>query len=190
MSSLRPSAWAVVNAHLRADPRKTGVLAVLFVVLAMVVGRLWLGSGGAAEAEAQAGSQAAAGTANATPPGSGVPNAARIRARAKVSVPAAPATQRADPFAVDADVFPRTRSDPDEEPGPEAPPTGGRADEIRAAAASLHLQSTLSGASPLACISGRVVQPGDRIDGFVVESIAPGNVVLRRDGVRVMLQLR
>jgi hypothetical protein len=49
------------------------------------------------------------------------------------------------------------------------------------------LQSTISGTLPMAWINGRCVQPGEAIEGFVLEQIEPTRVVLRRgDEVRVL----
>jgi len=47
---------------------------------------------------------------------------------------------------------------------------------------SLELQSTLIGPNPIAYISGRLVRPGDRIDGFSVVRIEHRRVLLERDG--------
>jgi len=58
-----------------------------------------------------------------------------------------------------------------------------------AAAAELVLESTIVGPAPLASIGGRVVRPGDEIDGFVLERVEPTRVMRRRHEIRVILPL-
>ncbi|MFQ5422696.1 MAG: hypothetical protein ACE5F9_01820 [Phycisphaerae bacterium] len=48
--------------------------------------------------------------------------------------------------------------------------------------AALHLQATLTGSTPTAYVSGRLVREGDTINGFSVVHIADRRVTLRKSG--------
>ena len=48
--------------------------------------------------------------------------------------------------------------------------------------ASLKLQTTVSGAKPMAIISGKVVRPGDAVGSFTVTQIVQGAVTVENDG--------
>jgi len=62
---------------------------------------------------------------------------------------------------------------------PDVQPTAGQQD--------FRLQSTICGTLSMAWINGRCVQPGESIEGFVLEQIEPARVVLRRgNDVRVL----
>lgn len=54
----------------------------------------------------------------------------------------------------------------------------------------LLLQSTLTGAKPMAYISGRLVHPGDDIDGFSVVKISDRQVTLARAGMTATLAMK
>lgn len=54
----------------------------------------------------------------------------------------------------------------------------------------LLLQSTLTGAKPMAYISGRLVRPGDNIDGFSVVRIYDRRVTLARAGMTASLAMK
>ena len=70
------------------------------------------------------------------------------------------------------------------------PPAPVVEDPIEAAARALVLQSTLCGETPLACINGVFLRPGQRVSGFVLEKVEPTRVLLGREGVKVELYLR
>jgi hypothetical protein len=61
--------------------------------------------------------------------------------------------------------------------------------EVREAAASLMLQSTVVGNSPLAVINGEIVRVGDRVESFLVVGIEARRVIVRKDGITVTLPL-
>jgi hypothetical protein len=60
-------------------------------------------------------------------------------------------------------------------------------DNVRIAAASLKLQSTVMGAHPGAMVSGTMVREGDNISGFRVVSIEARQVIVEREGVKLAL---
>ncbi|NOG54110.1 MAG: hypothetical protein HND57_07240 [Planctomycetes bacterium] len=63
------------------------------------------------------------------------------------------------------------------------------ADEIQAEAARLNLESIMHGVSPLAIINGRVVRPGEQVDGFELRRVNETSVILSRDGITVRLEI-
>ncbi len=56
--------------------------------------------------------------------------------------------------------------------------------------AGLELQSTITGAMPLAYVSGRVVRPGDTIAGFSVVRIEDRRIVVRKSGITRVLTMQ
>lgn len=67
-----------------------------------------------------------------------------------------------------------------------------RQEEIRRINAdleSLVLQSTITGPVPLAHISGRLVRPGDHVDGFSVVRIDDRRVTLERSGIERVIKM-
>lgn len=63
------------------------------------------------------------------------------------------------------------------------------ADEIHAQAAGLHLESIMQGAVPMAIVNGRVIRPGQRVDGFELKRVNETSVVLSKDGIEVRLEI-
>ncbi len=55
-------------------------------------------------------------------------------------------------------------------------------DEVEQAFESLELQATMTGPTPRAYISGRLVRAGDRVAGFIVVRVSDRRVELRRGG--------
>lgn len=186
MSRAKPPILVVLKAHFRANRRKTGILAVLAVVMMVVYGRMFFKSGGPSPAGA---SVVVADPAPANTSTSAGSRPAKVTPRVTLSDPV-PAGVSRDPFVVDLDKFARA-------PGESAIPAqtieiveGDPHAEIRAAADELELQAISYGESPLACISGQLVLPGQEIAGFVVSSVEPMRVVLRRGSIEVALNLR
>ncbi|HEY1922220.1 MAG TPA: hypothetical protein VGG44_05600, partial [Tepidisphaeraceae bacterium] len=60
-------------------------------------------------------------------------------------------------------------------------------DNVRIAAASLKLQSTIMGAHPGAMVNGTMVRVGDSISGFRVLNIEATQVIVEREGVKLAL---
>ena len=187
MGSRRPSVWILIRAHLRGDPKKTAVLVLLSIVMVGVYARLFLSisKGGPQEVSAADVAPTAVPTVSVddTPPS----GARAKKTRVRLDRPLVRKLSR-DPFTLGSDFMVDSSS-----------ANGQATDEARsldpvqrarAAAAALVLESTLCGSMPLAAISGRVVRPGEKIDGFVLERIEPNRVILRRHEVRVVLPLR
>jgi hypothetical protein len=186
MSSARPPIRVLLQAHFRADPRKTTVLALLVVVLIAACVRWWLKSSSPATADAS--QVAGAVDPSLLPLGHNGDESAQavLPPREPVDLPARQELSR-DPFAIDLEAFPWAATG---EPTDNALPAVDMTEErIRAAAAQLVLQMILHDDSPLACISGRIVRPGQKIDGFVVSRIDQAQVVLHRQGVEITLDL-
>ena len=185
MGSGRPPVWILIRAHLRRHPNKTAVLVLLAVVMVVVYARLFLTTDGPQEAVAADRAVAA------SPPAAGVGVSASrtgpAEARVRLDRPLIRKLGR-NPFALGSD----RSADPSSADGSSTSeaPSLDPAQQVRDAAAKLVLESTICGSAPLASISGRVVRPGDEIEGFVLERVEPTKVVLRRHEIRVILPLR
>lgn len=178
----QPPIWIVLKAHLRADRRKTGVLIALVAVMVVVYARTFWTSDAPQTVEASAPPAAVEAADDSS---------ARSSRMVRISLPEPPPQELdRDPFQIDLMQFPRTDGRP-EPPEPTRDFVGPAEDEdLYGAASDLVLQSTICGDSPLACINSRVVRPGEEIDGFVLESVRPTHVVLRRGGLDVILELK
>ncbi len=187
MGSGRPPIRVLIRAHLQADPKKTAVLVLLAVVMVIVYVRMFSSSetpqvAVAADPALVVPAAAASGAAQ-----NQAPQASPRVARTLLPQPAIRELAR-DPFVVPSLYAQATPASTDEEPSGLTGPALER--EIRTGAEQLVLQSTISGRVPLATINGRVLSPGDEIEGFVLEQIEPTSVVIRRAGVRVKLPLK
>ena len=60
-------------------------------------------------------------------------------------------------------------------------------DNVRIAAASLKLQTTIMGAHRGAMVNGTMVREGDSVSGFRVLSIEARQVIVEREGVKLAL---
>lgn len=177
MSASRPPLWIALRAHFAADRRKTAVLVLLSVALAAVYARLFWGS----PASAEAGAVAPQPTTAASPLESRT-SAAPAPARIKPNRPLIRDLIR-DPFAVQLDRFPKDPTAVTAPPVARAVPNvPGARREMPSTAdqPEFRLQSTICGTLPMAWINGRCIQPGEAIDGFVLEQVEPARVVLRR----------
>jgi len=184
MGNGRPPVWILIRAHLRGDPKKTAVLVLLAVVMVVVYARLFITTGGPQEVSAA--DQAVA----AVPPVAASASASEngpAEARVKLDRPLTRSLSR-NPFTLSAD---RLSNASGADGGLTVESLGlDPVERARAAAAELVLESTIVGSAPLASISGRIVRPGDEIDGFVLERVEPTKVVLRQNEIRVILPLR
>ncbi|HOW72253.1 MAG TPA: hypothetical protein PKY77_16760 [Phycisphaerae bacterium] len=174
--------WWRVRLHLAADLKKAGILVLLCVIMiiagACLVWNRKAPSPATATTMATLASPAAPTHVAAAPQpasrtGSNRPWVREIR-RDPFTLPvAAPPhlakTVRSNQVAADT---------PDRDP------------PVRRAAAALVLQNTVPGPRPSATINGQVVRQGDIVDDFVVERIEPARVTVRRETVRVTLELR
>ena len=191
MSKAKPPLWIVLRAHFRASPRKTGLLIALAVILVVVYVRLFMTSSSPSEAGAAV-TDAPGPDPTGVNPGGTAHKAGPVAQRVPLSVPVSTRLAR-NPFVVDPSKFPITNSPVDPGPVSATPGEGPTADPnemIRAAASELTLQAVFYGESPLACINGEVVSPGQEIAGFHVKRIEPTRVVLHQGGIDVALNLR
>lgn len=185
MGSGRPPVWILIRAHLRRDPKRTAVLVLLAVVMVVVYARLFFT--GDSPQEASAADRAVAVVPPTAAAGGSNSATGPAEARVKLDRPLFRRLSR-DPFTLGSGHLVDTPGvngrSTSEAPGLD--PT----QQAQDAAAEFVLESTIVGPEPLASISGRVVRPGDEIDGFVLERVEPTKVVLRRHEIRVILQLR
>ena len=65
-----------------------------------------------------------------------------------------------------------------------------RKDELRTAAASLKVQTIMSGKRKAAMINGSLKAEGEEINGFEVEKINADSVIVRKDGSRFALKMQ
>jgi hypothetical protein len=203
--------WSTLGAHFAADRRKTAVLAVMTVVMLIVWGRLFFKSDASLAAASQAAivpelitTSSDAATSDRVSESAVEPvHEPALPASAAVDVSDAPRDLARELFAADWKSFrPALPTQPAD--GRSVEPQGlwgrfraaaraesarqqRRAERIRRDAAGLVLQSTVIGRDPTAMVSGRLVRLGDRLDAFEVVEIGPGRVVVRKDGVRVVL---
>lgn len=211
--------WTQLRAQLAADPKKAAILGVLCVVLALVWVRVFMRPGrvGATElASASVSPDLMAPNAEAAPsPAVAVGGRAGLMAPATevqtslivptVDISGVPRELPRDPFELDREWLGTAvlTSQPTAQESSwselwDAFRESARArrkiharrmHQIESDAAKLKLQSTLVGPAPTAVINGLIVQPGDTIDGFVIDAIEPRLVRVRKDGHTVSLSL-
>lgn len=102
-------------------------------------------------------------------------------------------------FALDSPVLPSTAEKPKDSPGwftkfgwklsEYQRERGENLDLIKSELAELELQSTMTGSSRSAYISGRLVREGDSIRGFSVVQIGDRRVTLRKSGISETLTM-
>jgi hypothetical protein len=112
-----------------------------------------------------------------------------------------------NPFAIPLDLYPRDAASSLDSPASQsgywdlvAKSLSSRADQqeqrqiltdnVRIAAASLKLESTIMGARRGAMINGNMVREGDSVAGFRVLNIQPGQVIVEREGIKLALQMQ
>lgn len=182
MADMRPPVAVLIAAHIKAQPRKTAVLGILFVLMLGVYARMYVRSYGPRNASAE---QSAATTGISEPAQRTRPPAGRVT----LELPLRRELRR-DPFRVNLSDYPVHH--PEDVSGHQ-PVTGTPGDEeIRSKAERLRLQSILwrEGGSAVACIGERMVQAGDEIEGLTVTRVEATRVYLEREGVRFVLKLR
>jgi hypothetical protein len=62
-------------------------------------------------------------------------------------------------------------------------------DNIRIAAESLKLDSTIMGATPGALVNGQLVREGSIVDGFRVLRIEPRQLIIEREGIKLAVMM-
>jgi len=202
--------WATIRAHFAADRRKSAILAVMMVVMLIVWGRLLFKSdpsiAAASQMEIVPELAATAGGARAARDAVVEPAIEKPTAAVNpVDVTDASREPARDLFAVSWDSFQPalTTNAADVEPGKphgfwgrvraaahaESLRQRQRAENVRHQAGALVVQSTVIGREPAAMISGRLVHVGERIGDFELVEITARRVVVRKDGIRVILSM-
>jgi hypothetical protein len=195
---------------LKADPKKTGSLAVLVLLLAVLVGRQFMGG----RVRPQSASAATVGNQlNAVSVAQKKPAASVSRVSAAASEalqkwgeqPATPISRNL--FAVRIDYFPLDGSRTTQNGAPD----GGfwveleksmslRTDErqrrenqiasFKVEAEKLKLESIMLGAAPRAMIDGQLVGEGNVVANFRVVKIEARRVIIERDGIMLEIQMK
>jgi hypothetical protein len=194
---------------LKADPKKTGTLAVLGAVLAVMVGRMVMSSGGKSVPSSAAAAVSAPGTAagstNATPAQQAV-NRSVLAAMQKWSDAPVPPVSR-NLFAVRIEYFPvdgsRTTPTPQSDDGfwqrleksmaVQADQRDKRDNMIanfKDEAAKLKLESTMMGPQPKALVSGELVGEGSVVAKFRIAKIEARRIIIEREGIRLEIQMK
>lgn len=164
MATAKPPLGVMIRAHLLADPRKTAVLVILALVMLGVYAKvLFKPKEAVAEAPVNVLPTNPADAANPTA-------AENTQERVVVNRPVIRDLPR-DPF-MSAYGF--------------ASPTAA---ENGSEKAELVLQSVICGAAPMACINGTFLQPGQKINGFVLRQVENTYVVLQQGDATVQLPL-
>lgn len=215
MSQLKGQWWATLRAHLAADQRKTIALAVLSVIMVIVWARLIFKSDTSIAAASQMEIVPELVAMNREAP-TAAPNSSTMQvvdaSPEKPRVPLTPVDVSSvsrefarDLFAADWETFPRAVATQPSEGDASRPRSfvgrireaaraesarqRRRAESVRREAAGLVVQSTVIGHEPSAMVSGKLVHVGDRLGDLDVVEIRAGQVVVRKDGVRVILSM-
>jgi|GEM_PF-1218139 len=188
MGIQKPPFWVVLRAHAKADPRKTGLLIVLTLV--MVVVYVWTFWKPPASSEAAPVGNLVMATPMIPSPATltCVPPSTAETVREKLAQPLHRSLVR-DPFAISHDML---RDETEQQQDAHLPDhyDTDPLQTLRELASDLELESTICGTNPLAHINGRIVLPGEDIAGFTLKSVEPHRVILHRDGIRVSLHLK
>jgi hypothetical protein len=192
-----------------ADPKRSGALAILAVLLIALIGRTIMQSGGkAVPATASAAKTApSAGTGSKTAAGAAAfqPLVGVSAAMQKWSEQAVPPISR-NIFAVRMEYFrvegSRTPQSGQQDEGfwarleksmaQQADQKDKRENLIanyRAEAAKLRLQSTMMGSQPRAMVNGELVREGSVVASFRVERIEARRIIVEREGIRLEIQM-
>lgn len=186
MAKNKPPFWIVFVAHLKADPRKTGILVLLGLVMVGVYARVLFKPDDASASEdtssllpADTNKKGSQEASSASSQDSQEPEADRL----VLSNPPTRQLHR-NPFLMNhRDWGTSTEETTDNNL---ADPQGRLAE----AAEEMTLQSTIvANDRPIACINNIFVQQGQRINGFLVEKIEPTQVTLRQSDYVVTLLL-
>lgn len=173
------------------NPRKGGVVAVLLVVALVMWGRLlWQQTPSSASAEVTAPAASVDGV-EAMLDGPVLPGEP---ARRRVELTLRDKLGR-DLFALPRGAYApvqvedESSGQTEEKSSPEPADENGQLASVRRAASELSLQSVATGEHPYAVINGRVLGPGQRINGLTVVRIGKRHVVLGWQDVTVRLDM-
>jgi hypothetical protein len=198
-----------IQESIKADPKKTGVLSVLVIVLLVVVGRLVL-SGGKSLPNSAAAATAAV-QANTAKFGTATPapqqqNRTAMAAMQKWALAPVPAVSR-NLFAVKIEYFPvdGSRTLPlaqtddgfwqrlEKSMALQADQRDKRENLIanfKDEAAKLRLESTMMGPQPKAMVNGELVGEGSVVANFRIDQIEARRIIVEREGIRLEIDMR
>ncbi len=181
MSNSRPPWLVVIKAHVAAQPKKSAVLGILFVVMVVIYARMFVLNGGPSAAVADTPSKTEPRLAEMNP------TAEKAQERIELDLERWPELPR-DPFMHDVARYPIVEGMPDEGEAiaEEHDPRQHAIERAR----RLRLSSIMwQDGQAIALIGDRIVSQGDEIEGFIVEKVEPTRVLLARRGLRVVLKL-
>jgi hypothetical protein len=183
-----------IRSVLCSDPKRTGVLGVLAMVMIFLWGRLLFS--GPASATASLIRRSVAVITESPVSTAVAPTNAVLDWLGKPRVPV-----DRNLFSIHLDYYARAddrkaATDGDEDPATAAT---GEADKkreqqilienLQTQAAKLKLQTTVMGTTPRAMVNGQLVQAGDSVDGFVVMKIEARVITVQQDGVTLQIEM-
>jgi hypothetical protein len=197
-----------IQAAIKGDPKKTGVLSVLVIVLLVMVGRLAMSGGGKAMPAMAA---AATGQSNATSfnpiaPHEQTQNRTAMAAMQKWADAPVPQVSR-NLFAVRIEYFPvdGSRTTPlaqtddgfwqrlEKSMALQADQRDKRENLIanfKDEAAKLRLESTMMGPQPKAMVNGELVGEDSVVANFRIVQIEARRIIVEREGIRLEIQMK
>jgi hypothetical protein len=201
---VEPSQLEKMIAVFKASPGRSSAVTGLVVILIVAWARLLVGGKtGPAPARGSAAGNASAVTIKAETPWAARPTDSASRLRKWAEAPVKPLAR--NPFTIPLDSYPHDGS----KMAAEASGTGywdlvrksmsARADQqeqrqilvdnVRIAAGTLKLQSTIMGKKPGAMLNGQMVREGSTVSGFHVVKIEARRVIVEREGVKLALMM-
>jgi hypothetical protein len=198
------SAWqAKVTSALSQDPKKTGVLSVLVLVLVIAWSRMMIGSNHPALAAGSLAMPAGA-TAQVLPPTPVLkPGSSAAIMREWLSAPIPPITR--NDFQIKSEYFPHDTTGTAQAPAPtgfwttlekslsvqadQKEKRDAQIADLKSQAAALRPTSTIMGPSPRAMVNGALVAVGDCVASFRVIKIEARGIIVERDGVRLVIPM-
>jgi hypothetical protein len=104
-----------------------------------------------------------------------------------------PSSPGRDIFGIDPNRYRRTTGDRHDDIGPKStqvtPDVDPRVDAVRQEAMGLSLESVVTGTRPRAYINGRLLAPGDEIDGFTLIQVTDRHVLLTKYSLIIRLRM-
>lgn len=175
--------------ELKRDKKKAVVLAVLFCVAAVVIGKLFISDSQPAPADAA--------------PAAAPSPAAPVERVAATDEPTADESEKSasrDKYLkeldtnIKRDVFKPTPGLFPSQRAKQAAAVAGKIDDdnriIFEQSKNLSLQSTVFGATPTAIVNNKVLKKGDMINGFLVVEINPSSVLMEKNGSKVLIWMK
>ncbi len=195
---------------MRRDPKRTGALGVLSVVLLVLIGRAMIG--GRAEPSAAVAGPAVVKKKSVGDAAMRTPNKNLNAAAVQKWLNSSPSKIDRNLFAIKLDFYPlpsgkglakgaKSNSDEDKSAAQEADVLkewAARSEAAQQQARLLRLQSTLMSARPKALINGQMVKEGDAVTAnpgdsqgeFRVLKIEPRRVIVERDGIKLEILMK